>query len=82
MTLERAKLIAALIADLNKDCVYNDYVAEVKQNASREDEYSVKLSSKASHRDRLSELFFFARDLVLLAPFVHMNCESNYIELA
>lgn len=82
MTLKRAKLIAALIADLDKDCVHTDYVAKVMKNAHRENEYSVELSSMANHRNQLCDLICFARILEELAVNVHMYHNDNYIELS
>lgn len=82
MTLKRANLIAALIADLDDDCKVTDYVAEVELVPDCVNEYSVKLSSKAGHHLYLSELFCFARELMVLGVKLHMNVESNYIKLS
>lgn len=81
MTLKRAKLIAALIADLDKDCEHTDYVAKVVKNAYRENEYSVELSSMANFRNQLCDLICFARILEVLAVKVHMSLNDNYVEL-
>ncbi len=81
MTLKRAKLIAALIADLDKDCEHTDYVAEVKPNPYEANEYSVVLSSRRPWRNQLVDLICFARSLDLLATKLQMSQENDYIEL-
>lgn len=81
MTLKRAKLIAALIADLDKDCEHTDYVAEIKQNPFPELGCQVVLSSKDGHRNQLVDLTCFAKALDLLGTKVYMSLYSNYIEL-
>ena len=81
MTLKRAKLIAALIADLDKDCEYTDYVAEVTQNPYCESDYSVMLYSKSNARNQLCDLTCFARTLSLLGTNVHMYNNPLYVEI-
>lgn len=81
MNIKRAKLIAALIADLDKDCEYTDYVAEVKQNPYHENEYSVVLSSKANHRNQVCDLICFGKTLEFLGTKVNMYHHDNYVEL-
>lgn len=82
MTLKRAKLIAALIADLDKDCEHTDYVAGVKLIPSSVDEYSVELSSMKNHRNQLVDLICFAKSLDILATKVHTYYGPDYIELS
>lgn len=82
MTLKRAKLIAALIADLDKDCEHTDYVAKVMKNAYHENEYSVELSSMANHRNQICDLTCFARILELLGTKVHIYSAANYVEIS
>lgn len=82
MTLKRAKLIAALIADLDKDCEHTDYVAKVMQNPNHKDVYSVELSSMANHRNQLCDLICFARTLDLLGTSVSMYHNGNYVEIS
>lgn len=82
MTLKRAKLIAALIADLDKDCEHTDYVAVVKQFPYDKKEYSIVLSSMANHRNQICDLTCFARILELLGTKVHIYSAANYVELS
>lgn len=82
MTLKRAKLIAALIADLDKDCEHTDYVAEVKLRPYCECDYTVMLYSKGGYRNQLCDLTCFARTLDLLGTNVHLNFNSHYVELS
>lgn len=82
MTLKRAKLIAALIADLDKDCEYTDYVAEVKQFPYDKNEYSVELSSRTNKRNQLCDLIVFAKSLEELGTKVHVVYNTYCIELA
>lgn len=82
MTLKRAKLIAALIADLDKDCEYTDYVAEVKQNPYCQSDYSVMLYSECNSRNQLCDLTCFAKTLVLLGASVLMYNGTHYIKLS
>lgn len=82
MTLERAKLIAALIADLDKDCVATDYVAEVYLVPGCVNEYLVEMSSKQNHRNQLVDLICFAKSLDILATKVHTYYGPDYIELS
>lgn len=82
MTLKRAKLIAALIADLDKDCEYTDYVAEVGLRPYCECDYTVKLYSKAGARNQLCDLTLFAKALEILGTNVHMYFYTHYIELS
>lgn len=82
MTLKRAKLIAALIADLDKDCEYTDFVAEVELRPYCECDYSVKLYSKAGSKNQLCDLTLFARALDLLGTSVHLYFSSHYVELS
>ena len=82
MTLKRAKLIAALIADLDKDCAHTDYVAEVKLIPGCVNEYSVELSSMRDYRNQLVDLICFAKSLDILATKVHTFYGPDYIELS
>lgn len=82
MTLKRAKLIAALIADLDKDCEFTDFVAEVQLRPYYECDYTVKLYSKGGSRNQLCDLTCFARALDLLGTSVHLNFTSHYVELS
>lgn len=81
MTLKRAKLIAALIRDLDTDCEYTDYVAEIEQRPYYECDYSVKLYSKAGARNQLCDLSLFAKALELLGTNVHMYFKTHCMEL-
>lgn len=82
MTLERAKLIAALIADLDKDCVHTDYVAEVQLRPYCECDYTVKLYSKGGSRNQLCDLTCFAKTLDFLGTNVHMYNSTDYVVLS
>lgn len=82
MTLKRAKLIAALIADLDKDCEHTDYVAEIKLIPGSVDGYSVELSSMKNHRNQLTDLICFAKSLEELATKVHMYLGRDYVEIS
>lgn len=81
MTLKRAKLIAALIADLDKDCEYTDYVAEVQLMAYHECDYSVLLYSKGGSKNQLCDLIVFASALDNLGTNVHVYLQNHCIEL-
>lgn len=81
MTLKRAKLIAALIADLEKDCEFNDYVAEVHLRPHYECEYSVLLYSKSGAKTQLLDLIVFASALDKLGVNVHVYLQTNSVEL-
>lgn len=82
MTLKRARLIAALIADLDNDCRHTDFVAEIKHNPFPQLGCHVVLSSKDHHRNLLVDLTCFARALEMLGTKVHMSLYSDYIELS
>ena len=81
MTLKRAKLIAALIADLDKDCEYTDYVAEVQLMPYYECEYSVLLYSKSGAKSQLLDLIVFASALDKLGTDVHVYLQTHSVEL-